>query len=271
MTPDTTTDTTTNAAAFWALGEYDRIARLVSDLGRDLVSAARVGPGQRVLDVAAGTGNATVPAARTGAEVVATDLTPELIEVGRRATGPGVEWIPADAERLPFPDGHFDVVLSCIGAMFAADQALAASELLRVCRPGGTVAMANWTPDGEVGRFFALLAEYAPAPATQPRPTAWGDPTHVAALFGDRVAHLLTETRTVRLDFTGTAAELCELYRTTFAPVIATRAAVVDEPQRLAALDRELLDLLTSANQDARGGPALYQFEYLLVLAQTRG
>jgi SAM-dependent methyltransferase len=244
-----TTDTTRAARTFWALGDYDRIARLVRGLGAQLVDAARIQPGQRVLDVAAGTGNATVAAQRAGAEVVATDVTPELIEIGRCATGPDVEWVTADAEQLPFPDGSFDVVLSCIGAMFAADQAAAAGELLRVCCPGGTVAMANWTPDGGAGRFFELLAQHVPLAG--PRPTAWGEPDHVTALLGDGVASLRTEQRAVRLDFTGSPEELCAVYRESFSPVVAARTALAGQPERLAALDRDMLGLLTAESRAA--------------------
>ena len=177
---------TTTAHSFWALGDYDRIAELVADLGTEVVAAAGVGPGMRVLDVGAGTGNAALPAAAAGADVVATDITPELLAVGERHArdrGLGVRWQVADAQALPFADGEFDVVLSCIGAMFAPDHATTARELLRVCRPGGTVVMANWTPGGGVGRFFRLLGRYGPPQADGPSPTAWGDPRHVAALF----------------------------------------------------------------------------------------
>ena len=154
-------------------------------MGPALVRAAGVAPGQRVLDVGAGTGNATLPAAAAGAHVVGTDVAPELMAIGERAAkdqGLSVTWQVADAQDLPFPDATFDVVLSAVGAMFAPDHERTARELLRVCRPGGTIAMANWTPDGEVGRFFAILARYAP-PAPGPPPTAWGDPATVARLL----------------------------------------------------------------------------------------
>src|SRR5687767_9204193 len=144
----------------WTLGDYTKVAPLTADMGPELVEAARIRPGMRVLDVAAGTGNAARPAARAGAEVVATDFNPRLLAEGERlaaADGLALRWVGADAETLPFDDGTFDVVLSCIGAMFAPGHAAAARELLRVCRPGGTVALANWTAAGAVGRLFRVL------------------------------------------------------------------------------------------------------------------
>ena len=256
------------AAEFWAIGEYDRIAELILELGRVVVSAAGVRAGQRVLDVGAGSGNATLPAAATGAHVVATDVTPELMAVGEqaaRARGLDVTWQLADVQDLPFPDGSFDVVLSTVGAMFAPDHKAAAGELRRVCRPGGTIAMANWTPDGAAGRFFQVLARYLPEPDPDagPPPAAWGIPEHVAELFEDVELH--TERRLMDLAFTGPPAELTAYYREHFAPVIATRAAL--DPDRAADLDRDLLQLFIDEDTGDPGGPSRYRYEYLLVLA----
>lgn len=255
---------------FWATGRYDLVADLIADLGRDLVAAAGVGPGMRVLDVGAGTGNATLPAAEAGADVVATDVTPELLDIGERVSrerGLAVRWLPADAQDLPLPDAEFDVVLSCIGAMFAPDHAAAAAELLRVCRPGGVVAMANWTPDGAVGRFFGVLGRYGPPPGEGPTPTAWGDPAHVTALLG--AEGLDTRQRTVRLGFTGSPEELCAHYRAHFPPVIATYAGL--DAQGSAALDRELTELLASTDTAPPGGPPCYELEYLQVRRRPGG
>jgi SAM-dependent methyltransferase len=261
-------------AEFWAIGDYDRIAALIAEMGRVVVAAAGVQAGQRVLDVGAGTGNATLPAAATGAEVVGTDVTPELLAVGERAArarGLPVSWRLADAQELPFADGSFDVVLSTVGAMFAPDQRATARELLRVCRPGGTVAMGNWTPGGAAGRFFQVLARYltAPGPGAGPPPTAWGVPGHVADLFGavDERVELRTEPRTLDVAFTGPPAELTAYYRAHFAPVIATRAGL--DAERAAQFDRDLLDLFTTENTGPPGGPGRYRYEYLLVLARA--
>jgi len=145
----------------------------------------------RVLDVAAGTGNASIPAAQTGASVTASDLAPGLLEAGRRraeSEGVELEWVEADAENLPFEEASFDVVMSSIGAMFAPHHQEVADELVRVCRPGGTIGMLNWTPEGLVGALFRTMGPFAPAPppGAQP-PPLWGSEDHVRELFGDRV------------------------------------------------------------------------------------
>ncbi|MDT4959268.1 MAG: hypothetical protein QOD31_3067, partial [Pseudonocardiales bacterium] len=166
--------------AMWALGNYSAVAtEIIQDLGPILVEASAVQPGQRVLDVAAGSGNVAIPAALTGASVVASDLTPELFEAGRRlaaARGADVEWQQADAEALPFADNEFDTVLSCVGVMFAPHHQVAADELVRVCLPGGTVGVINWTPEGFIGQLFATMKPYAPPPppGAQP-PPLWGN------------------------------------------------------------------------------------------------
>jgi ubiquinone/menaquinone biosynthesis C-methylase UbiE len=154
--------------AMWASGDYAKLAaELVSPLGPVLVEATGVGPGDRVLDVASGTGNAAIPAAETGASVVASDLCPELLEQGRRLAaerGVDLEWREADAHSLPFGDDEFDVVMSCIGVMFAPFHQLAASELVRVCKPNGRIGVLSWTPEGHIGQLWAAMKPYAPAP-----------------------------------------------------------------------------------------------------------
>ncbi len=184
--------------AMWASGDYpSMVETFLLPLGPRLVEACDIGPGMRVLDVAAGTGNASLPAARKGASVTASDLTPELLEAGRHraeAEGLTLEWVEADAERLPFDDGSFDVVMSSIGAMFAPHHQDVADELVRVCRPGGTVGLLSWTPEGQIGALFRFMGPFAPPPpqGAQP-PPLWGSEQHVNGLFGGRVAfHTLT-------------------------------------------------------------------------------
>jgi SAM-dependent methyltransferase len=257
--------------AVWALGDYGKISDLLVELGPALVAASGLGPGDRVLDVGAGTGNAAIPAAEAGADVVATDLTPELLAAGEREAarrGLDLRWVEADAERLPFGDGEFDVVLSSIGAMFAPDQGAAAAELLRVCRPGGTIAMANWTPGGAAGEFFRVLGRYADAPPAGPPPTAWGEPEQVHRLFGDR-ALVRTRLDSVGLAFTGSPAELRDYYRAHFGPVLTTYAGIAPDPARVAGLDRDLLEFAVREDNGAGAVPR-YAYEYLLVLAQPR-
>src|SRR3954447_23088595 len=180
-------------AAIWASGSYPTVVEdVVAALGGVLVDTVDIRPGQQVLDVAAGTGTSALPAARRGADVTATDLTPELLDVGRAdATREGltITWRTADAEALPYPDGTFDVVLSAIGVMFAPHHQQAADELVRVCRPGGTIALLSWTPEGMIGELFRTMGPFAPPPPPGATPPPrWGDPGHVRELLGDRVA-----------------------------------------------------------------------------------
>ena len=176
----------------WASGDYpSMVETFLLPLGPRLVDACGIGPGMRVLDVAAGTGNASLPAAQRGARVTASDLTPELLEAGRRraeAEGLELEWVEADAEHLPFEDASFDVVMSSIGAMFAPHHQDVADELVRVCRPGGTIGLLSWTPEGMIGALFRTMGPFAPPPppGAQP-PPLWGSEEHVRELFGDRV------------------------------------------------------------------------------------
>ena len=260
--------------AMWALGDYHRFAtETVWELGPVLVEACGVSPGNRVLDVAAGSGNVAIRAAEAGAQVVASDLTPENFEAGRReASERGVEldWVEADAEALPFGDGEFDVVTSSLGAMFAPDHRKVADELLRVCRPGGTIGMANFTPDGLGGQFFGVFVPYMPPPAPGALPPVmWGSEDHVRELFGDRVESL-DLTRREYVERAAGPREYCELFKETFGPAVATYADLAGRPERAAALDREFLDFATRANRGAAGGPAEYHYEYLLVVARKR-
>ena len=178
--------------AMWASGDYpSMVETFLLPLGPRLVEACEIGPGMRVLDVAAGTGNASIPAAERGAQVTASDLTPELLEAGRqraKAQGVELEWVEADAENLPFEDESFDVVMSSIGAMFAPRHQDVADELVRVCRPGGTIGLISWTPEGMIGALFRTMGPFAPAPppGAQP-PPLWGNEDHQRELFGDRV------------------------------------------------------------------------------------
>ena len=176
----------------WASGDYpSMVETFLLPLGPRLVEACGIGPGMRVLDVAAGTGNASIPAAQAGADVVASDLTPELFEAGRaraQAAGVELEWVEADAENLPFEDASFDVVMSSIGAMFAPRHEAVADELVRVCRPGGTIGMLCWTPEGMIGALFKIMGPFAPPPPPGATPPPrWGSEDHVKQLFGDRV------------------------------------------------------------------------------------
>ena len=263
------------ARAMWALGDYNRFAtELDSQLGRDLVEACGIDAGQRVLDVAAGSGNVAIRAAEAGAEVVASDITLENMKTGEREAserGVELEWVEGDAQALPFGDAEFDVVTSSAGAMFAPDQQAVADELLRVCRPDGTIGMANFTPDGLAADFFGVLAPYLPPPPPDaPSPLLWGDEAHVRELFGDRVSSLKANERELVETVPGPPVEYGEFYRQTFGPVIAAFASVENDPERSATLEREFLDFVERANAGPSDGPTELRFEYLLVLARKR-
>ena len=258
----------------WALGDYHRFATAtVWELGPVLVTACGVSAGQRVLDVAAGTGNVAIRAAQAGASVVASDVTPENFEAGRRAAlavGVGLEWIEADARSLPFADGEFDVVTSCLGVMFAPDHEAAAAEMLRVCRPGGVVGVLSFTPHGAGGDFFRLLSAYAPAaPPAGQSPLLWGTEDHVRRLFGDRVESLAM----TRHEYCETATHpraYVELFRDTFGPMIAIYAGLRHDRLRTAELDAAFLQFIARWNRSPSEGDVRIPYEYLLVVGRKQ-
>lgn len=262
------------ARAAWALGDYHRFAKAtVWECGSTLVEACGITAGERVLDVAAGTGNTAIRAAEAGADVVASDLTPENFESGRReARGRGVEldWVEADAEALPFEDDSFDVVTSSFGAIFAPDQQAVADEMLRVCRPGGRIGMVNFTPESLLTDFFGALTPYSPPPPGEHPPTLWGSEDRVRELFGDGVDSLQMSRRHY-VERAPAPADYVDLCKQTFGPVVAIFASLSDDPDQLAAADRDFLAFAETANSGPAEGPAEYRFEYLLVLARKRG
>jgi SAM-dependent methyltransferase len=268
----TLTDEKAAARAMWGRGDYHRFAtQLVWEVGPVVVEAAEIGPGMRVLDVASGTGNVALRAAEAGATVVASDLAPENLAAGRvAADAAGVElaWVEADAEALPFADGEFDAVTSSLGAMFAPDHRAVARELLRVCRPAGTIALASFTPEGAGGDFFATVGRHAP-PAPGEPPLRWGDEAHVRDLLGDGVASLRCERRTYVERLPGGPGDYAAFFRETFGPLIALREALSADPARLAALDRDLDAFAERSNAGLPGGPYACPYEYLLVVART--
>ncbi|MFJ4081322.1 class I SAM-dependent methyltransferase [Streptomyces iakyrus] len=262
--------------AMWAQGDYPSVAtEVIPELGPVLVEACGVRPGLRVLDVGAGSGNAAIPAALAGADVVASDLTPELFEAGRRVAekqGAHLTWQEADAEALPFGDAEFDTVLSCVGVMFAPHHQQAADELVRVCRPGGTIGLLSWTPQGFIGRMFAAMKPYAPPPppGAQP-PPLWGDEDHVRALLGDRVTDISAERRAVRIDRFATPEMFRDYFKERYGPTISVYKNIAGEPDRSAALDGALVDLARDADQGTGSGGTVLEWEYLLFTARRAG
>lgn len=262
------------ARGVWALGDYHEFARsTVWGLGPVLVDACGISAGQRVLDVATGTGNVAIRAAKAGASVVASDLTPENFQAGRRAAeaeGVEIEWVEADAEALPFEDAEFDVVTSCLGAIFAPYHGAVADELLRVCRPGGTIGMINFTPDGAGGEFFRMLSKYLPPPpAGVLPPVLWGNEEHVRSLFGNRVGPL-EMTRREYVETAENPRDYYALFQRTFGPMVAIRESMAGDPDRMAALDREFLEFIGRSNRGQPAGPVHIPYDYLLVVARRR-
>lgn len=259
--------------AMWAMGDYPAVAgATIPGVGARLVDVSGVRAGDRVLDVAAGAGNAAIPAALRGADVVACDLTPELLEAGREAAervGAQVDWREADAEALPFADDQFDVVLSCVGVMFAPRHHASAGELLRVCRPGGTIGLLSWTPDGFIGQLFATMKPYAPTPPPGALPPPlWGQEEHVLSLLGDRVCDVAARRETVTVDRFDRPEEFRDYFRDRYGPVMAAYRAVAGDPDRVAGLDRDLAEL--ARLHDRGTATTVMDWEYLLLTARVR-
>ena len=258
--------------AMWAAGDYPELVRdMLTELGPALVSASGVGAGERVLDVAAGTGNTSIPAALAGATVVASDLTPELFDAGRKAAadaGVQIEWRQADAEALPFADAEFDTVLSSIGVMFAPHHQVAADELVRVTRSGGTIGLLSWTPEGFIGQMFAVMKPYAPAPppGAQPAPL-WGNEEHVRGLLGDRVTEISASRATLRVDHFRTPADFRDYFKSHYGPTIVVYRSIADDPEKVAALD-QALEEHAERNDIGTDGDTVLEWEYLLLTCE---
>jgi SAM-dependent methyltransferase len=259
--------------AMWASGDYPSMVETwLLPLGPRLVEAYGIGPGMRVLDVAAGTGNASLPAARAGADVTASDLTPELLEAGRRradAAGLSIDWVEADAEHLPFEDGSFDVVISAIGAMFAPHHQQTADELVRVCRPGGTIGLLNWTPEGLIGTLLRTIGPFAPPPppGAQP-PPLWGSETHLIELFGDSVELGTRERGVLEVTAFQRPRDFGEHFKALYGPTIAAQANARRNGRE--AEFEVAFDRLCDERNLGTPGQARFELEYLLAVG-TRG
>lgn len=258
--------------SMWASGNYPKLAEeVIAELGPTLADAV-VQRGDRVLDIGAGSGNASIPAALAGAEVTASDLTPELFDRGRELAaeqGVDLDWVTADAELLPFKDGEFDTVLSCVGIMFAPHHPAAAGELLRVTRSGGRIGLLNWTPQGFIGRMFATMKPFAPAPppGAQPAPL-WGDEQHVRGLLNDEVVDVTAQKRDLVVDAFASPAEFRDYFKSFYGPTISTYRHISDDAAKVAELDAALEQLAADATEP---GPGFrMRWEYLLLTARKR-
>jgi len=258
--------------AMWASGDYpDMVETFLLPLGPRLVEACGIGPGNMVLDVAAGTGNASIPAAKAGAQVTASDLTPELLDAGRaRAESEGLtlEWVEADAEHLPFEDASFDVVMSSIGAMFAPHHQEVADELVRVCRPGGTIGMLNWTPEGMIGALFRTMGPFAPPPPPGAQsPPLWGGEGYIKELFGSRVDFGTLRREDLSITAFEHPHDYGEHFKAKYGPTITAQANARKNGQ-----EAEFVEALNSfCDEWNRGTPEQARFEQeYLVVAGTR-
>jgi len=252
----------------WSSGDYARIGTTLQIVGETLCEAVDLRSGHYVLDVAAGNGTATLAAARRFADVVSTDYVGSLLDLGReraKADRLPVTFQEADAENLPFPEASFDVVLSTFGVMFTPNQEKAASELIRVCRPGGKIGLANWTPEGFIGRLFKTIGKYIPPAPGVKSPALWGTKTHLDALFGAK-ATVTAERRHFAFRYKS-PEHWVELFRGYYGPVLKAFAAI-DPPART-ALEADLYALLGEFNI-AKDGTLVAPSEYLEVVITTR-
>jgi len=267
MSPAADSELKARHRKMWASGDYpSMVETFLLPLGPRLVEACGIKSGQSVLDVAAGTGNASIPAAETGAEVTASDLTPELFDAGRaRAKEAGVEldWVEADAENLPFEDESFDVVMSSIGAMFAPQHQKVADELVRVCRPGGTIGLLSWTPEGMIGALFKTIGPFAPPPppGAQP-PPLWGGEDHLRELTADRVEWGSMERDVLEVTAFERPNDYGEHFKERYGPTIVARANAVKDG-REGELDEALVSFCEEWNRGS-DDDARFEMEYLL-------
>lgn len=257
----------TKLRAVWMAGDFGQIAKASVTAGQDFSKRLNLQPGTKVLDVACGTGNFALPAARAGAIVTGVDIAPNLLEQARasaRQEGLQAEFSEGDAEALAFDDGSFDVVATMFGAMFAPRPEVVARELKRVCRPGGHIAMANWTPDGFIGQMFKTVASHVPQPPKMPPPIWWGVDEKVRERFGEGLSRLETKPRMTLLSYPFSPADVVEHFRKYFGPVNKAFDSLDEYAQ--AAL-RSDLEMLWTSNNQATDGTTRADAEYLEVIA----
>ncbi len=255
--------------AAWSAGDYAVVGITLQIVGESLCETLDLRPGERVLDVAAGNGNATLAAARRWADVTSTDYVPTLLERGRaRASAEGlpVTFEQADAEKLQYADASFDVVLSTFGVMFTPDQEKAAAEMARVCKPGGRIGLANWTPTSFIGELFKLMGRYVPPPAGVKSPALWGTEERLRELFGNRLNSIATERKNFVFRYRS-AAHWLEVFRTFYGPM--QKAFAAQDPAKQESLAADLIALAERFNR-ATDGSLVAPGEYLEVVIKRR-
>jgi ubiquinone/menaquinone biosynthesis C-methylase UbiE len=253
----------------WASGDFHAVATLIQPVADALCEAVDLQAGWRVLDVATGSGNAAIAAARCGCDVVGIDYVPALLARGRRrveAEGLAVELHEGDAEAIPFPDASFDAVLSVFGSMFAPNHARAADELARVCRPGGKIGLATWTPDGFIGQMLKVVGAHVPPPAGVTSPVLWGSEPYLRELFGDQVETAAYREQTFTWRFRSAEA-FVDYFRAYYGPTLKAFGAL--PPIGQAALARDLLALVDQFNRSG-DGTMVVPSEYLQVVVTRK-
>ena len=259
----------TRQQAAWSTGNYAVVGTTLQIVGENLCEALDLRAGSRVLDVAAGNGNATLAAARRWCEVTSTDYVPSLLESGRaraQAEGHTIQFQQADAENLPFPDASFDVVMSTFGVMFTPNQEQAASELARVCKPGGKIGLANWTPESFIGQLFKTIGKYIPPAPGVKSPALWGTKARLEELFGKTAREIRTSSREFAFRYRS-PIHWIEVFRTYYGPMNKTFGALDAEKQ--AAFTQELLALMESRNR-AGDQTLVLPSEYLEVVIERK-
>ena len=257
----------TKLKSMWMAGDFGQIAKTLETGAEEFINRLNLNPGDRVLDVACGSGNTAIPAARAGAVVTGSDIAPNLLEQGRaRAAAEGlkIQFDEGDAENLPYDDASFDTVVTMFGAMFAPRPELVASELTRVCHPGGRIAMANWTPEGHIGQMFKVTGKHVPPPPTMPSPIKWGDEATVRERLQDGIADLQLTRRMCHFQLPFSPADVVEHFRTYYGPT--QRAFEALDAAKQAALRNDLTQLWSDNNR-ATDGTTDVEGEYLEVVA----
>lgn len=253
--------------ATWSAGDYGVVAKKLEASALEFLDRLAIEPGTRVLDVACGTGQLAIPAARAGARVSGVDIAPNLIEQAQaraEAAGLDVEFAEGDAEALPYEDGSFDLVISLIGAMFAPRPDVVAAELTRVCRPGGRIVMGNWTPDGFIGAFFKTVGKHVAPPAGIPSPLEWGSEEVMRERLSEGIADLKLTRRNYAFRYPFPPADVVEYYLSYFGPTIKAHDALDENGQK--ALRRDLEELWATNNLSSNGSTYL-EAEILEVVA----
>jgi ubiquinone/menaquinone biosynthesis C-methylase UbiE len=253
----------------WSSGDYAVVGTTLQIVGEQLCEALDLRAGQSVLDVAAGNGNVTLAAARRWGRVISTDYVPALLERGRERAAAerlDIEFRQADAEALPFADASFDIVVSTFGVMFTPDQDRAASEMLRVCKPGGKIGLANWTPEGFIGQIFKTIGKHLPPPAGVKSPALWGTNARITEMFGKEAAAIKTERRAFAFRYRS-AQHFLDVFKTYYGPML--KAFAVLEPRAQAALADDLVALIGQFN---RSGDAtmVVPSDYLEIVVTRR-